>query len=77
MKYVRERKYIFTIMAFVMRLLSNFNLLNQCTDMGSLWGNFLINERIKTLSINRVQQVNVFGETIQQQEIDCIEMIET
>lgn len=42
-------------------------------DIGSLWENFLVSERMKYLEYNGIQSTQYFWRTIQQQEIDYIE----
>lgn len=54
-------------------LVNNFNNLNLRQDVGALWENFIISERLK-LNNNRGKDVNVyFWRTHEQQEIDYIE----
>lgn len=54
-------------------LIANFNPLSLRNDIGSLWENFLISERMK-LNMYKQQLVNCyFWRTKQQQEIDYIE----
>jgi predicted AAA+ superfamily ATPase len=51
----------------------NFNPLTQRTDIGSLWENYCISERIKYLNIRQSESESYFWRTTQQQEIDYIE----
>ena len=54
-------------------LVNNFNNLNLRQDVGALWENFIISERLK-FNNNRGKDVNVyFWRTHEQQEIDYIE----
>jgi predicted AAA+ superfamily ATPase len=53
-------------------IIGNFLPLNQRTDVGALWENFLINERMKN-NFPDVMQNRYFWRTTQQQEIDYIE----
>jgi len=57
-------------------VIGNFTQLHQRTDIGALWENFLMSERLKTLSINSIRAEGYFWRTTQQQEIDYIEVIE-
>jgi uncharacterized protein len=57
-------------------LINNLNPLQLRNDKGALWENFLISERIKTLSYHRVFPNHYFWRTVQQQEIDFIETID-
>ena len=56
-------------------LINNFNPLESRTDVGSLWENFLISERMKYLSYqqNLFFTRRYFWRTTQQQEIDYLE----
>jgi predicted AAA+ superfamily ATPase len=54
-------------------LISNFNPLDNRTDKGALWENFLISERLKYNSIYKPDTKFFFWRTSQQQEIDYIE----
>jgi uncharacterized protein len=54
-------------------VLGNFQSLSSRTDVGALWENFIISERIKLLSNNMMHAETYFWRTTQQQEIDYIE----
>lgn len=54
-------------------VIGNFSQLSQRTDIGALWENFLISERLKVLSTHFISADRYFWRTIQQQEIDYIE----
>jgi predicted AAA+ superfamily ATPase len=54
-------------------IINNFQLPSQRTDMGPLWENFLISERIKALSLHNHHVDSYFWRTTQQQEIDYVE----
>lgn len=54
-------------------VIGNFNSLNSRTDVGALWENFLIAERMKVLRYNHKDPDFYFWRTTQQQEIDYIE----
>ncbi len=54
-------------------IIKNFQFPSQRTDMGPLWENFLISERIKALSLYNRNVDSYFWRTTQQQEIDYIE----
>ena len=54
-------------------LISNFNPLSLRQDVGVLWENFIISERIKHLQNNRILANIYFWRTKQGQEIDFIE----
>lgn len=54
-------------------LLSNYTLLDQRTDKGALWENYIISERIKFINYNNYYSNIYFWRTTRQQEIDYIE----
>ncbi len=54
-------------------LISNFNQIENRTDVGALWENFLISERIKHLKYNKIYANFWFWRTKEQKEIDWIE----
>jgi predicted AAA+ superfamily ATPase len=54
-------------------LISNFNPVELRNDIGVLWENFMISERIKKLNYDNLWVNNWFWRTQQQQEIDYIE----
>ena len=54
-------------------IIGNFNLLDFRQDVGALWENFIISERIKVLNYNNLHGRSYFWRTYQQQEIDWIE----
>jgi len=54
-------------------IIGNFNELSLRTDIGALWENFLISERIKQIRYKTPLSRSYFWRTTQQQEIDYIE----
>jgi len=54
-------------------IIGNYSLLKQRTDVGGLWENFVVSERMKYLSYNKIYAKRYFWRTSQQQEIDYIE----
>lgn len=54
-------------------IISNFNPIGLRQDIGALWENFLISERMKYLHYNQISANTFFWRTKQQQEIDYIE----
>ncbi|MDZ4122490.1 MAG: ATP-binding protein, partial [Candidatus Cloacimonadaceae bacterium] len=54
-------------------IIGNFNPISARTDNGALWENFVISERRKHLSNNRIYARNYFWRTTAKQEIDLIE----
>lgn len=54
-------------------VISNFNGLEQRNDIGQLWENYWISERIKFQEYHKVYSTNHFWRTYNQQEIDWVE----
>lgn len=54
-------------------VIGNFNLLSQRTDVGALWENYIISERMKRNVYANDDYFPYFWRTTQQQEIDYIE----
>ena len=57
-------------------LISNFNLPSLRNDIGALWENFIISERIKHTHYNNIFSNKYFWRTHAQQEIDYIEELD-
>lgn len=54
-------------------IIANMNPLNIRNDVGQLWENYIISERLKFQSYNRMIVNNYFWRTYDQQEIDWVE----
>ncbi|AQG81777.1 ATP-binding protein [Spirosoma montaniterrae] len=54
-------------------LINNFSLPNQRNDIGALWENYIIAERLKRNAYQRSQAVPYFWRTYDQQELDWLE----
>lgn len=54
-------------------IINNFNPVQSRTDIGALWENFIISERMKFLHYSNLDAKQYFWRTTQQQEIDLIE----
>lgn len=54
-------------------VINNFNRLESRTDIGALWENYVLSERMKYLRYNNKDSIQYFWRTTQQQEIDLIE----
>lgn len=54
-------------------IINNFHPVHNRTDMGPLWENFIISERLKYLRYSGNDTAQYFWRTTQQQEIDLIE----
>jgi predicted AAA+ superfamily ATPase len=69
----KSRKIYFYDLGIRNAVIKNFNTLELRNDVGALWENFLIVERLKYKSNNRIFSNNYFWRTHAQQEIDFIE----
>ena len=54
-------------------IINNFKPMSARTDVGALWENFLISERVKYLRYHGIDAEQYFWRTTQQQEIDLVE----
>lgn len=72
----KGKKIYFYDNGIINAVTGNFNPLSQRTDIGSLWENYIISERIKKLNIQQSDAISFFWRTTQQQEIDYIEIKE-
>lgn len=54
-------------------VIKNFSSIRNRNDVGALWENYCISERIKYLSYKKIAAQSYFWRTTQQQEIDYIE----
>lgn len=69
----KKSKYYFYDNGIRNALISNFNDLELRDDVGKLWENFLVVERIKTQSYKKILSNNYFWRTWHQEEIDWLE----
>lgn len=54
-------------------VINNFNLLQRRDDIGMLWENYLVSERLKKQSYDRLYANNYFWRTYDQKELDWVE----
>lgn len=54
-------------------VIANFNPIASRNDIGQLWENYMISERIKYQNYNRISSNNYFWRTYEKQEIDWVE----
>ncbi|MCU7551145.1 DUF4143 domain-containing protein [Chitinophagaceae bacterium LB-8] len=54
-------------------IINNFKPVHTRTDVGALWENFVIAERMKVLNYSMMDATQYFWRTTQQQEIDLVE----
>lgn len=69
----KNRKIYFYDNGIINAITRNFNSLNNRNDVGSLFENYMISERVKFLHQNQLEAQTFFWRTTQQQEIDYIE----
>lgn len=54
-------------------IINNFTTLNNRTDVGDLWENYLASERMKKQAYQKLSKQNYFWRTYDQQELDWLE----
>jgi predicted AAA+ superfamily ATPase len=54
-------------------IINNFNTINNRTDIGDLWENYLASERFKKQKYQKIYKQNYFWRTYDQQELDWLE----
>lgn len=54
-------------------VIANFNSIESRNDIGSLWENYMISERLKYQEYQRLMSNNYFWRTYDQQEVDWVE----
>lgn len=54
-------------------VIANFNPIESRNDIGALWENYMISERLKYQEYNKLSSNNYFWRTYDQQEIDWVE----
>ena len=54
-------------------IINNFTLLDNRTDVGALWENYIASERIKKQNYQKINVTNHFWRTYDQQELDWLE----
>jgi hypothetical protein len=69
----RSRKYYFYDNGIRNSLIQNYNMLTNRNDIGALWENFCITERMKFLQKEKRKANLYFWRTYQQNEIDLVE----
>jgi len=69
----RTSKYYFYDLGVRNALINNFNALTQRDDIGALWENYLVIERLKKQEYHRIGSHNYFWRTYDQKEIDWVE----
>lgn len=69
----KNSKYYFVDNGIRNAVISNFNTPELRNDIGQLWENYIISERVKYLSYKKTPHNSFFWRTYDQQEIDWIE----
>ena len=69
----KSKKYYFYDCGVRNAIIGNFSSVRNRTDIGALWENYLISERMKKLSYEGKRQQSYFWRTTQQQEVDLVE----
>lgn len=70
---VNKSKYYFLDNGIRNAILAQFNRLDQRSDVGALWENFMVMERLKYRAYTSLPANIYFWRTYQQQEIDLVE----
>lgn len=68
-----KSKYYFYDNGLRNAIISQFNALEDRNDIGQLWENFLVSERLKKVSYQKIFANNYFWRTWDQKEIDWVE----
>ena len=69
----RKSKYYFLNNGIRNAVIGNFNDLDTRDDVGGLWENFLVSERLKTQEYKKIYANNYFWRTWEGQEVDWVE----
>jgi len=69
----KSRKIYFYDNGIRNAIIANFSQIENRADIGALWENFLVSERIKYLSYHQHYSNNWYWRNVEQQEIDYIE----
>jgi hypothetical protein len=72
----KKNKYYFYDNGIRNGIILNFNSLETRNDIGQLWENYLVSERLKYLHYKKIFSNQYFWRTYQQNEIDYIEEID-
>ena len=69
----KNNRYYFFDNGIRNAIINNFNILKQRNDVGMLWENFMIMERIKKQHYYNIYSNNYFWRTYNQKEVDFVE----
>jgi len=71
---IKKNKYYFLDLGVRNTIIGNYNPISQRNDLGALWENFLVIERLKKQAYKPIYANNYFWRTWEQKEIDWIEV---
>ncbi len=71
---IKKNKYYFLDLGVRNTIVGNFNSISQRNDIGALWENFLVIERLKKQAYKPMYANNYFWRTWEQKEVDWVEM---
>lgn len=71
---IKKNKYYFLDLGVRNTIIGNFNSVSQRNDIGALWENFLVIERLKKQAYKPMYANNYFWRTWEQKEVDWVEM---
>ena len=69
----KNSRYYFYDIGIRNALINNFNTITSRDDVGMLWENYIVSERIKKQEYNQISSNNYFWRTYDQKEIDLVE----
>ena len=69
----KTSRYYFCDNGIRSALINNFNLLSRRDDVGGLWENYIVMERIKKQTYKQIWSNNYFWRTYDQKELDWVE----
>lgn len=70
----KKSKYYFYDLGVRNTIIGNYNNMSSRNDIGALWENFLVIERLKKQAYKNIHTSNYFWRTWEKQEIDWVEM---
>lgn len=70
----KKSKYYFYDLGVRNTIIGNYNNVSSRNDVGALWENFLVIERLKKQAYKTIHASNYFWRTWEKQEIDWVEM---
>lgn len=70
----KKSKYYFYDLGLRNAIIGNFNLISSRNDVGMLWENFLVIERLKKQAYKPIYSNNYFWRTWEKHEVDWVEM---